>query len=138
MEVKTNILQQMSIVQLSDNQNVRSTRLAERFPVKEVIYLPSNHLLNQKRDRKMPAAPSVDDSTISKDRHSINKSHRFLQSVGDVNDGNASIAEFANDPEQVSRFFEGQRGIRFVQDEHSQVCGEGFGYFDQLSLSKAQ
>src|SRR5215469_1336905 len=101
MQVKTYVLKQMSVVQPVDNENARSTRWTEWFPVKQVVYFPSHHLLNQIGNRKMLATPGVDDSTIAKNSYAIDQLHGFLQTMGNVGNGNTSIAEFPDNSEQV-------------------------------------
>ena len=67
-------------------------------------------------------------------RNAFGEFEDLLEAVGDVDDGEAPLAQGADPPEEHLGLCGGQRGRRLVQDEHARVEGERLRYLHGLLL----
>ena len=68
-------------------------------------------------DRDVLDVDGVNVLAVTEDREAVADLHNFFQTVGDVNDGDAFVFQFADDVEQGVDLFFGQRRGRFVKKQ---------------------
>ena len=77
-------------------------------------------------------------AAVSQDGHVVADAQNLLESVRDIDDGDALRLEIADDAEQDFHLRGAERGRRLVHDQDIDLGGEGFGDLDDLLLANAK
>ena len=104
-------------------------------PLEDGTEIPANHQLHDLALRQSACRLDGDELAVAKDRHPGRETQDLLDAVRDIDDGQAVVAEPANEREQAIDLFVGEGGGWLVEGENPNIRLERSKNLDQLALS---
>ncbi len=111
---------------------------APRSPIKEIRDGSPNHSVDDVGFRKFFRRPHRDQSSVAQHRDAVRQVSNLTHAMRNVDDGDAIVAEPANDPEKPLGFLFRKRRGRLVEGKHAQASAKRAHDFHELSLSRTE
>src|SRR5450830_1914735 len=131
-QLEGDVLENAGYGQVPDVQHDIVTR--ERLRRIELLELPTNHQASHVLFRDVADVACRDAATVPKDRHCITDLLHFLETMTDVEDGDALFLELTDACKQYLDLVVGQDRGWFVHDQDLRVVGKCLGDLDHLFL----